>query len=112
MLPHSHHQTGKHRRASRASEPSSSSGAPHLPPDHQARRIRLFLQELGPEHSCLALYLSSRIDHLPAEFCRELALIPDAAPHIPSDEIQKIVAGELGGPLQRAFAEFDLLPFE
>jgi ubiquinone biosynthesis protein len=72
----------------------------------------LFLQERGPEHSCLGLYLSSRIDRLPAEFCRELALIPDTAPALDPGEVQRIVVDELGPQLERAFAEFDLAPIE
>ena len=113
MPPHLHHRSGKHRRGNRPAESSSSPpGTRSLSPEHQARRLRLFLQELGPEHSCLALYLSSRIDVLPAEFCRELALTPDAEPHIPPDEIQKIMVEGLGAQLDRAFAEFNLVPVE
>jgi ubiquinone biosynthesis protein len=113
MPPHLHHQRGKHRRSSRATESSSpAAGNGYFSTEHQARRLRLFLQELGPEHSSLALYLSSRIDLLPAEFCRELALTPDAAPPIPSDEIQRTMAEGLGAQLERAFAGFDLVPVE
>src|SRR5437016_9045250 len=113
MLSPRQSRTGKHRRSSRAPEfASPTDDIRHLSPEHQARRLRLFLQERGPEHSCLGLYLSSRIDQLPAEFCRELALTPDTAPALAPAEIQKIVMDELGPQLERAFAEFDLAPFE
>jgi len=112
-MPHLYHRRGKHRRSSRATESSSpAAGGRPLSPEHQARSLRLFLQKLGPEHSCLALYLSSRIDLLPAEFCRELALTPDSAPPMPPDEIQRIMVKGLGTQLERAFAEFDLAPLE
>lgn len=113
MALHPHHRTGKHRRSNRATEVSSApADIPHLSQEFQARRLRQFLEERGPEHSCLALYLSSRIDLLPAEFCRELALTADAASPIPPDQVQHIVIAEFGAQFERAFAEFAPEPFE
>ncbi|HEV3036557.1 MAG TPA: AarF/UbiB family protein [Candidatus Angelobacter sp.] len=103
----------RHRRSNRSPEASSANdGVRRISPEHHACEIRAHLQQLGSEYSCLALYLSSRIDALPAECCRELALVPDAAPAMPPAEIQIIMAAELGEQLERAFAEFNLRPVE
>ena len=81
-----------------------------LPPEEQARQIRELFQQLGLGYSCLALYLSSRIDLLPAEFCREFALTPDVSPAIPRDEVQRTLEEELGPSLNRTLAEFNPAP--
>src|SRR5579885_3572630 len=91
-----HLRRRKHRRTNRATGiPNAPAGIP-LSLEQQARQLRLLLQDLGPEHSCFAIYLSSRIDALPAEYCRELALTPDTGPVIAADEVHKILTGELG----------------
>jgi predicted unusual protein kinase regulating ubiquinone biosynthesis (AarF/ABC1/UbiB family) len=92
-----------------ASFASNSGPAHRLEP---ARDLRLSLQGLGTIYSCFALYLSSRIDLLPAEYCRELAMTPDAAPPLAAEQIRHIVAQELGGEQERIFAEFDSVPFK
>src|SRR4051794_40054952 len=109
----SHHLNRKHRRNRRRSEDSSVAGNTNsLSLEIQARRIRLLLQELGPTHCCLGLYLASRIDVLPAEFCRELALMPDTAPALSAQEVHAILLRELGSRLATTFAEFEDLPYE
>ena len=109
----SHHLNRKHQRNRRRSEGSSVAGNTNsLPLEIQARRIRLLLQELGPAHCCFGLYLASRIDVLPAEFCREFALIPDAAPALTAEEVHAILMRELGSRLTAAFAEFEDAPYE
>jgi predicted unusual protein kinase regulating ubiquinone biosynthesis (AarF/ABC1/UbiB family) len=70
-------------------------------------QLRMALEKLGPRYSCLALYLSSRIDLLPAEYCRELALAIDAAPALPPAEIQRLLINEFGDASPRCFASFD-----
>ena len=110
MTRQSHYWTSKHRR--NASAGSVFRSAKPLSLEHQARRVRFLLQELGLEHSCFSIYLSSRIDLLPAEYCRELAHTPLSAPPLPPDEVRRIVLQELGHNLELAFAEFDHQPFE
>jgi len=83
-----------------------------LPPEREARRIRLHFESLGPQYSCFNLYLASRLDVLPAEFCRELALTPDVAAPLSAEEIQKVLARGYGASFQQVFAEFDFVPFE
>jgi len=75
------------------------------------KALRLTLQNLGPLYSCFALYLSSRIDLLPAEHCRELSLTPDAATPVSVQQLSRILATELGTRPQQLFAAFDPLPF-
>ena len=101
------HRRGNYRRSGRASMAS----AIHLPPEQQARRVRFLLQELGLEHACFGLYLSSRIDLLPAEYCRELAHIPQSAPPLSAQEVHRILVQELGNH-ESVFAQFDYSPFE
>src|SRR5437016_4292427 len=106
-MPNWMHRKGNYRRSGRASMAS----ALHLPPEQQARRVRFLLQELGLEHACFGLYLSSRIDLLPAEYCRELAYIPQSAPPLPAPEVHRILVQELGNH-ESLLAQFDYTPFE
>jgi predicted unusual protein kinase regulating ubiquinone biosynthesis (AarF/ABC1/UbiB family) len=76
-----------------------------------ATRARQILQELGPGYSCLALYLSSRIDLLPAEICREFALTPDSSPP-PTFEVQRTLEEEFHSSIKGFLAEFNPLPVQ
>jgi ubiquinone biosynthesis protein len=75
-----------------------------------AVQIRTFLQNRGPVFASLALYLSSRLDAMPAEYCREFELTPDAAPVLPPSEVKRITEAELGVTFARSFAKFDFNP--
>jgi len=108
----SHHLNGKHRNHRRNEGGSGAGNTNSLPAEIEARRIRLLLQELGPAHCCLGLYLASRIDVLPAEFCREFALIPDTALPLTAEEVHTILMRELGGRVTAALAEFEDMPCE
>src|ERR1051326_7652269 len=108
----SHHLNRKHQRNRRRSGGSVAGNTNSLPLEIQALRIRLLLQELGPVHCCLGLYLASRIDALPAEFCREFALIPDTALPLTAEEVHAILMREVGSRLTGAFAEFEDVPYE
>lgn len=68
------------------------------------------MQELGLGYSCLCLYLSSRIDLLPAEFCREFALAPDASPPLPPGQALSIVNQEVTAHFPGAFLDFNDVP--
>lgn len=108
-----HDRTGTARERSRASNGSrvAPSGG-HLSSEQNAMRVRARLQELGPQYSCLALYLSSRIDLLPAEYCREFALTPDVASPLPQAQVESILQQELGKHFENIFSEFDYIPLE
>jgi predicted unusual protein kinase regulating ubiquinone biosynthesis (AarF/ABC1/UbiB family) len=78
--------------------------------EERAAELRRCLQESGPAYSGLARYLSSRIDLLPAEYCRELELTPDVAPALSPSEVERIMTSELGASYRRLFKEFALVP--
>jgi predicted unusual protein kinase regulating ubiquinone biosynthesis (AarF/ABC1/UbiB family) len=78
--------------------------------EEQAKQIRGRLQELGLGYSCLALYLSSRIDLLPAEFCREFAFTPDSSPPLSVSELQQTLEDEFSAGAKGTFAEFNPTP--
>lgn len=107
------HRTGKAGTRSHAATAGTEPiPGKHLALEQHARRVRLRLQELGPAHSCFALYLASRLDVLPAEYCREFALTPDSSQALSSAHVRQILARELGAQPDRAFAEFDFIPFQ
>jgi ubiquinone biosynthesis protein len=108
-----HHRPGKAGQKSHAATAGTAAmPGKHLALEQHAVRVRLRLQELGPAHSCFALYLASRLDRLPAEYCRELALTPDSYQALSPADVHKMVERELGAQLDRAFAEFDFIPFQ
>jgi len=84
----------------------------HLALEQHARHVLQRLQELGPAHSCLALYLASRLDVLPAEYCREFASASDSSQVLSPAQAQAILGQELGTQFDRVFGEFDFLPFQ
>jgi predicted unusual protein kinase regulating ubiquinone biosynthesis (AarF/ABC1/UbiB family) len=78
--------------------------------EYRAKQLRIALEGLGPRYSCLALYLSSRIDLLPVEYCRELALSDDVAPPLAPAEIQRLLMSEFGDAFSRSFGSFEYQP--
>jgi predicted unusual protein kinase regulating ubiquinone biosynthesis (AarF/ABC1/UbiB family) len=76
-------------------------------PEMRAKQARLLLEKLGMGYSCLALYLSSRVDLLPPEFCREFSLTSDSGPPLSASEIQQILEEELPSGLNGVFVQFD-----
>lgn len=113
------YRAGKHRRASHAArQEAPSSAAPPIkidraePLEKQAHQIRLLLQDLGLGYSCLCLYLSSRIDVLPAEFCREFTLTSDTSAPLSVNETQRILEQEISVQFPGAFLDFNHAPFQ
>jgi len=107
---HRHH--GRHGTNLHVPGRNSPSLGPEIadPLQYRARQLRMELENLGPRYACFALYLSSRIDLLPAEYCRELALAADAsAPLLPS-EIYRLLTDELGSAFPQEFEDFDYHP--
>lgn len=101
-------RTPLHRDARRPMSSERDSEGSSL--EDRAARLRRFLQDRGPLFSSLALYLSSRIDAIPAEYCREFALIPDAAPAMPQPEVERIITAGLGADFRRLVGSFDFTP--
>jgi len=110
MTGWTHFRRGRHKRNERVFHTRPSLPAKPLLPEDRARQIRLRMQELGPEHSCLALYLSSRIDVLPPEYCHELALTSDSTPSTSPREVLRLLRDELDNQAEHAFERFDYLP--
>lgn len=79
-------------------------------PSERPARVRLALEELGPAFIKAGQYLSMRSDLLADEYLRELAKLQDSVPPFPSDEARRIVAAELGAPLERRFEDFTSRP--
>jgi len=105
------HQTNYRRGAQRHSRHGRDlTGTISL--NRRASELRQQLQDRGPEHSCFGLYLASRIDILPAEVCRELALITDAAAPIPAAGIRNMIVQELGHHWERSITDFEETPCE
>jgi predicted unusual protein kinase regulating ubiquinone biosynthesis (AarF/ABC1/UbiB family) len=108
-----HHRTEKAGQRSHAAAAGTAAlSGKHLALEQHARQVRLRLQELGPAHSCLALYLASRLDVLPAEYCRELALTHDSSQALSPAYVEEMIGLELEAQLDRAFAAFDFIPFQ
>jgi len=78
--------------------------------EERAAKLRRFLEDSGPVYSSFALYLSSRIDLLPAEYCRELQSIPDCAPELTSATVEQVMIEELGASFPTLFNAFALIP--
>lgn len=75
---------------------------------HQARNLRLALEELGPTFIKFGQFLSSRPDVFPVEFISELEKLQDSVAPIPGDVALAIVEAELGRPLDEAFSAVSL----
>ncbi|WP_370017983.1 TIGR03557 family F420-dependent LLM class oxidoreductase [Planotetraspora sp. GP83] len=75
-----------------------------------ARSLREALDEGGVTFVKLGQILSTRSDLLPAEFVEELRLLQDKVAPAPWDEIEQVLAGELGMPVEQAFAVFEREP--
>lgn len=111
------YRAGRHRRASHAAREEKSGQEPtrlddNAPPEIRAHQARMSLEQMGLGYSCLSLYLSSRIDLLDAEYCRELALTPDYALPLSTSETERIVAQELASQAPAAFLEFNYDPMQ
>ncbi len=68
------------------------------------------LERLGPTFIKLGQLLSTRVDLLPAPYTDALARLQDDVAPFGFDEVERIVADELGVGLSHAFASFDQQP--
>ena len=68
------------------------------------------LERLGPTFIKLGQLLSTRVDLLPAPYTDALARLQDDVAPFPYDEVERIVADELGVGLKHAFTSFDEVP--
>ncbi|MDF2744956.1 MAG: AarF/ABC1/UbiB kinase family protein [Actinomycetia bacterium] len=75
-----------------------------------ARSLRLALEEGGVTFVKLGQVLSTRPDLLPAELVEELGRLTDHVAPAPWDEVEQVLAADLGRPVAEVFAEFDREP--
>lgn len=80
------------------------------PQKHRAIHVRLALEELGPTFIKLGQLLSTRPDLIPPEYVIELQKLQDEVPPVPWPELRAVLAQELHGPIEQAFAHIDPTP--
>lgn len=68
------------------------------------------LEKLGPTFIKLGQLLSTRADLLPGPYLDALARLQDHIEPFPYEDVERIVSGELGVRISKAFAEFDSVP--
>jgi len=68
------------------------------------------LERLGPTFIKLGQLLSTRADLLPGPYLEALERLQDHIEPFPYEEVERIVSGELGVRLSKAFADFDPVP--
>jgi ubiquinone biosynthesis protein len=68
------------------------------------------LEKLGPTFIKLGQLLSTRADLLPGPYLEALERLQDRIEPFPYEEVERIVSGELGVRISKAFAEFEPAP--
>ncbi len=76
----------------------------------EAEELAADLEKLGPAFIKLGQLLSTRADLLPAPYLEALSRLQDNVEPFPYEEVDKIVAGEIGVRISKAFADFDPEP--
>jgi len=76
----------------------------------KAEELATDLEKLGPTFIKLGQLLSTRADLLPAPYLEALTRLQDHIEPFPYEEVDRIVSGELGVRVSKAFAEFDPQP--
>src|SRR5690242_19175143 len=75
-----------------------------------AEELAKDLEKLGPTFIKLGQLLSTRADLLPGPYLDALSRLQDQIEPFPYEQVERIVAGEIGVRLSKAFAEFDPVP--
>jgi ubiquinone biosynthesis protein len=76
----------------------------------KAEELAADLEKLGPTFIKLGQLLSTRADLLPAPYLEALSRLQDQIEPFPYEEVDRIVSGELGVRISKAFADFDSQP--
>ena len=76
----------------------------------KAEELAADLEALGPTFIKLGQLLSTRADLLPAPYLEALTRLQDQIEPFPYEEVDRVVSGELGVRISKAFAEFDPQP--
>ncbi len=72
--------------------------------------VRYMLQELGPTYVKLGQIISSRAEQLPPDWREQMAKLQSNVEPFPADIAEKIIARELGAPVNELYASFDRQP--
>lgn len=75
-----------------------------------AEELAKDLERLGPTFIKLGQLFSTRADLLPGPYLDALERLQDQIEPFPYEEVERIVSGELGVRISKAFAEFDPVP--
>ena len=75
-----------------------------------AEELAKDLEKLGPTFIKLGQLLSTRADLLPGPYLDALSRLQDHIEPFPYEDVERIVSGELGVRISKAFAEFDPVP--
>ena len=75
-----------------------------------AEELAKDLENLGPTFIKLGQLLSTRADLLPGPYLDALERLQDQIEPFPFEEVERIVSGELGVRISKAFADFDPSP--
>jgi predicted unusual protein kinase regulating ubiquinone biosynthesis (AarF/ABC1/UbiB family) len=76
----------------------------------KAEELAKDLEKLGPTFIKLGQLLSTRADILPEPYLEALARLQDNVAPFPIDQVEEIIASELGARLSKLFADFDREP--
>ena len=81
-------------------------------PQEQAKATELAddLEKLGPTFIKLGQLLSTRVELMPQAYLEALTRLQDKVEPFGFDEVEKIVASELGVRMSKAFSDFDVIP--
>ncbi|MGP4071232.1 ABC1 kinase family protein [Piscibacillus sp. B03] len=74
------------------------------------KRIREFLEELGPTFIKIGQMASTRPDLIPEDIIKELSSLQDEIAPIPFEDVKQIVEKELGESIDEAFEKFESEP--
>ncbi|HEX6044477.1 MAG TPA: AarF/UbiB family protein [Pyrinomonadaceae bacterium] len=75
-----------------------------------AEELAKDLEDLGPTFIKLGQLLSTRADLMPGPYLDALERLQDRIEPFPYEEVERIVSGELGVRISKAFADFDPAP--
>ena len=73
-------------------------------------RVRLAFEDLGPTYLKLAQLVASSQGLFPEAYCKEFGKTLDRVRAFPFEEVERIVAAELGGAPERFFQSIDRAP--
>ena len=76
----------------------------------RARRLTATVAELGPTFIKLAQVFASRADIVPEPYLDEIGQLTDRVPPLPVEQIEAVIAREIGRPPSELFERFDPQP--